>query len=49
MGRSWKCVSVVVHQECDPLNGADQPSEHFCVLENDGPKSDYFCYNTAGA
>ena len=47
MGRSWKCVSVVVHQGRDPLNGADQPSEHFYVLENDGPKSDYFCYNNA--
>ena len=47
MGRSWKCVSVVVHQGRDPLNGADQPSEHLYVFENDGPKSDYFCYNNA--
>ena len=37
MGRSWKCVSVVVHQGRDPLNGEDQPSEHFMSLKMMGP------------
>ena len=46
-GRSWKCVSVVIHQGHDLLNGEDQPAEHFYVLENDGPKCEYYCYNNA--
>ena len=46
-GLSWRCVSVVVHQGQDPLNGANQPSDHFYVLENEGPASKFFCYNNA--
>ena len=47
-GLSWQCVSVVVHQEGrDPLYGDNQPADHFYVLENEGPKCNFFCYNNA--
>ena len=46
-GRSWTCISVVVHQGRDPLYGENQPADHFYVLENDGSKCDCVCYNNA--
>jgi len=39
--------SVVVHQGRDPLYGENQPADHFYVLENDGPKCNFVCYNNA--
>ena len=46
-GLSWKCVAVVVHQGSDPLYGEHQPADHFYVLENDGLKCNFLCYNNA--
>ena len=46
-GLSWNCVAVVVHQGSDPLYGEQQPADHFYVLENDGPKCNFLCYNNA--
>ena len=46
-GYSWQCVALIIHQGHDPLNGDQQPAEHFYVLENEGPKSKFLCYNNA--
>lgn len=46
-GCSWQYISLVVHQGNDPLYGEHQPSEHFYVLESEGPKCKSFCYNNA--
>ena len=46
-GRSWKCISAVIHQGRDPLYGENQPADHFYVLENEGPKHSFLCYNNA--
>ena len=32
-GCSWQCVALIIHQGHDPLNGEQQPAEHFYVLE----------------
>ena len=46
-GCSWQCVALIIHQGHDPLNGEQQPAEHFYILENEGPKCKFFCYNNA--
>lgn len=46
-GKSWQCVSLVIHQGYDLLSGEQQPSEHFYVLECEGPKRRPLCYNNA--
>ena len=46
-GCSWQCVALVIHQGHDPLYGEQQPSEHFYILENEGPKCKFLCYNNA--
>ena len=46
-GSSWQCISLVIHQGRDPLYGDHQPTEHFYVLESEGPKCKSLCYNNA--
>ena len=46
-GCSWQCVALIIHQGNDPLNGEQQPAEHFYILENEGPKCKFLCYNNA--
>ena len=46
-GCSWQCVALVIHQGHDPLYGEQQPADHFYILENEGPKCKFLCYNNA--
>ena len=46
-GCSWQCISLIIHQGNDPFYGEQQPAEHFYVLENEGPKCKFLCYNNA--
>ena len=47
-GYSWQCVALIIHQGHDPLNGDQQPAEHFYVLENDGPKCKFMLQQCCG-
>ena len=40
-------MALIIHQGHDPLNGEQQPSDHFYILENEGPKSKFLRYNNA--
>ena len=38
-GQTWQCIALIIHQGPDPLNGEQQPCEHFYLLEHEGTNS----------
>ena len=48
-GQTWQCIALIVHQGPDPLNGEQQPCEHFYLLEHEAANSAVLKYdNSAG-
>ena len=46
-GQIWQCIALVIHQGPDPLNGEQQPCEHFYVLEHENVNSTTLKYDNA--
>ena len=46
-GQIWQCIALVIHQGPDPLNGEQQPCEHFYVLEHENVSSTTLKYDNA--
>ena len=46
-GQIWQCIALVIHQGPDPLNGEQQPCEHFYVLEHENANSTTLKYDNA--
>ena len=46
-GQIWQCIALVIHQGPDPLNGEQQPCEHFYVLEHENTNSTILKYDNA--
>ena len=46
-GQIWQCIALVIHQGPDPLNGEQQPCEHFYVLEHENANSTILKYDNA--
>ena len=46
-GQIWQCIALVIHQGPDPLNGEQQPCEHFYVLEHEKVSSTTLKYDNA--
>ena len=46
-GQIWQCIALVIHQGSDPLNGEQQPCEHFYVLEHENTNSTILKYDNA--
>ena len=46
-GQIWQCIALVIHQGPDPLNGEQQPCEHFYVLEYENVSSATLKYDNA--
>ena len=46
-GQIWQCIALVIHQGPDPLNGEQQPCEHFHMLEHENTNSTILKYNNA--
>ena len=34
-GQTWQCIALIIHQGPDPLNGEQQPCEHFYLREHE--------------
>ena len=46
-GQIWQCIALIIHQGPDPLNGEQQPCEHFYVLEHENTNSTVLKYDNA--
>ena len=46
-GQIWQCIALVIHQGPDPLNGEQQPCEHFYLLEHETTNSAILKYDNA--
>ena len=46
-GQTWQCIALIIHQGPDPLNGEQQPCEHFYLLEHEGTNSATLKYDNS--
>ena len=46
-GQIWQCIALIIHQGPDPLNGEQQPCEHFYLLEHENTNSTFLKYDNA--
>ena len=46
-GQIWQCIALIIHQGPDPLNGKQQPCEHFYLLEHETTNSAVLKYDNS--
>ena len=46
-GQTWQCIALIIHQGPDPLNGEQQPCEHFYLLEHETTSSAILKYDNS--
>ena len=46
-GQTWQCIALIIHQGPDPLNGEQQPCQHFYLLEHETTNSAILKYDNS--